>query len=414
MSDSEEELQDFLTQFNLTHLNNPSNYNSSRNSNYRNSNYQTRTMGDNLKSIVQLLKPFGGEKQYLEYFISNIEEFYTTYYTGEIAQKEYVITAIKSKLINEAGNFLMSRPDLKTWLDIKNALRLKYGDPYSRQNLVQELMYTTRNAKENVFDYLEKLKSLNHRITSKIMSDQNLVAVANVLVAQNEIMAIQNLVTNSPVELRTILMVQNPQTLDAATAFVLNYQLAENHMKFNNSLNKNTNTQSSSFTNFKPKTQTFTQFPKKQFVQTQFPQKQFQQSQFPSQPINIQPRANYQPRFPTSSQTFGKNLNKQSNVFKKNTNQQFPKPTPMSGISVQPRTQIFNKNFQQRPVQYTIKEENNILQLIPVEQDFSENENFEEETYPSSVENQENQSEFEYQDFSENPDEPQFDESENF
>lgn len=366
---------------------------------------QTRTMGENLKSIVQLLKPFKGESAYLEYFINSIDEFFHTYYTGENAQKEYVVTAIKSKLIEDAGNFLMSRPDLKTWPDIRAALRIKYGDPYSRQNLIQELMYTSKNFKENIFDYLERLKVLVHRITSKIMSDPDLAAVSHVLVAQNEITAVQNLIINSPVELRTILMIRNPETLDDATTFVLNYHLAESHMKFSTNMNKthqanNHNQSNNQKPSFKPNTTFQTNKP------NNYQQPFFNKSQFPSQPINIQAKPNYQQKFPSSSGTFGKNFSKQHNVFAKNQpNQQFPRPTPMSGVSIQrkqtsqmyrpqqnrpgPSQNYFRPNPNAGPPRYTIEEINNILEQNS------------EETSEQYFENQE----FDYTDYSGNQDE---------
>ncbi|XP_066157664.1 uncharacterized protein [Euwallacea fornicatus] len=223
------------------------------------------------------------------------------------------MTAIKSKLINEAGNFLMTRPDLKTWADIKQALRTKYGDPYSRQNLVQELIYTTRSHNEPIFDYLERLKSLNHRITSKIISDISLTGISNSLIAQNELIPVQNLVTNSPVELRTILMVQNLVNLDLATSFVLNYQMAENHMKFTRQNNPN-------FTNpgVKPKQNIRPQFQQQvQYRQPpqHYPKPGFQQfwpqpvQQYSSQPIFVPPKINHPHQFPTNSGNFRKPFN---------------------------------------------------------------------------------------------------------
>lgn len=349
-------------------------------------------MSENLKAIVQLLKPFDGNSQYLEYFITNINEFHQTYFTGEIAQKEFVVTAIKSKLINDAGNFLMSKPELKTWEDIREALRLKYGCPYSRQNLVQELMYTNRTKNESIMDYLDKLKNLMSKITTKIMCDRSLLPVVDVLISKNEIIAIQNLVTNSPTELRTILMVQNPLTLDEATTLVLNYQLAENHMKFSKGFSNNTNNNTNTHSNFKK----INNNPQSSFTQQK---SNFAQNQFPSQPINIQSKPNYQHKFPTTSGTFGKNY-KNFNAFKKNSNQNFQKPTPMSGVSVQPKKPYTNNYFKPNPnagpQRYTIEEINNIYELeLPDPKEISEqNENFEyfsEENLEESQENPENE-----------------------
>lgn len=46
-----------------------------------------------------------------------------------ICKANNVLGVIKNKLIDEAKNIHLSRPDIVSWHDLKNLLRQKFGDP---------------------------------------------------------------------------------------------------------------------------------------------------------------------------------------------------------------------------------------------------------------------------------------------
>lgn len=309
----------------------------------------TIKMSDALRATVSLLKTFDGNNNHLEAFINVIDIFHNRYYTGDESQKEFVNLAIQSKLIGEANDFVMTRPDLTTWPVIREALRLKFGDPISRQNLTQQLMFSVKNRNESALDYVDKLKTLVHRITSKIQSEPLDPSIKHTLIAQTELTATHNLMSNVPQELKTILIIQNPTDLTTAQNLIINYEMINNQISFKSHFNQAINL---------PKAPP-TQKPLMPFMQ--FPQPQtpnyFRQQQankpFPSQPINIQPQLNkIQKHFPTNSQVFGK----PKNVFKPTSNTaNFPRPTPMSGVSVQPR----------KPVNQNINRPNNFRPFNP-------------------------------------------------
>lgn len=309
----------------------------------------TIKMCDALRATVSLLKTFDGNTNHLEAFINIIDTFYNRYYTGDESQREFVNLAIASKLVGEANDFVLTRPDLTSWPAIKEALRLKFGDPISRQNLTQQLMFSTKNRNESTLDYVLKLKSLVHRISGKIQSEQLDNNTKQTLIAQTELTATHNLMANVPQELRTVLIIQNPTDLSRAQNLIVNYEMINNQISFKTHFSQTTNP---------PRTLPNTSLTFPQSQNHNNTRHQQISRPFPSQPINIQPQMNkVQRQFPTNSRVFGK---PQQNVFKPTNNtSNFARPTPMSGISVQPRRPINqstfrpNNNFRPPPNQTT-------------------------------------------------------------
>lgn len=282
----------------------------------------TLRMSEALRATVTLLKTFDGNPNHLEAFINIIDIFYNRYYIGDESQKEFVNLAILSKLTGEANSFILTRPDLTTWPVIRDALRLKFGDPISRQNLTQQLMFSTRNRNESTLDYVNRLKTLVHRITSKIQSENLDSNTKLTLIEQTELTATHNLMSNVPQELKTILIIQNPTDLTTAQNLITNYEMINNQITFKSHFHQVTD---------QPRPAPMHK-PIANFTQPQPPRP------FPSQPILVKPQmSKIHTQFPTNRQVFGK----PQNVFKPtNNHSNFPKPTPMSGVSIQPRRPI--------------------------------------------------------------------------
>ncbi|XP_023312154.1 circumsporozoite protein-like [Anoplophora glabripennis] len=152
-------------------------------------------------------------------------------------------------------------------------------------------------------------------------------------------------ITNLPIDVQTIVRIKNPDTLEEALSYVLEEEEFQNFAKLHQTTNR------ISQPNFKPTmSQNNNPPPRRNFIPNlnqnitprntnNFPTT----SQFPSQPINIQPKQVNQ-KFPTNKQTFGP-PNRTQNVWKPNANlnQNFGKPTPMSGIS-------HNSQFKPQPM----------------------------------------------------------------
>lgn len=303
------------------------------------SQYTSAKMCDSLRATVSLLKTFDGNQNHLEAFINTIDTFHNRYYAGDESQKEFVNLAIQSKLIGEANNFILTRPDLITWPQIKEALRLKFSDPISRQNLTQQLMFSMKNRNESALDYVHKLKTLVHRIISKIQSEPLDTNTKLTLINQTELTATHNLMSNVPQDLKTILIIQNPSDLSTALNTITNYEMINNQLSFRHQI-------SHPPMPFKPQPKPTTHStPLQPPTNANVFAPRFQQNtSFPRQPIHVQPRWNQPQHFPTNRQVFGK----PQNVFKPTNNSNFPKPTPMSGVSIQPRRPANFQNFGSR------------------------------------------------------------------
>ena len=181
---------------------------------------------ENLRFYTSLLPTFSGTQNHLESFIRSIDEFYQLYFTNNgIEQNKVVLAAIKSKLIDSARDFLLSRPDLDSWPSIKEALRQKFGDPITYQILHQQLQYFKINKNESIIQFVDRLKSFVQKIFSKLHCE---VADANaklILINQIEKTSVLILTANSPQTLKTMLMLQRPNTIDDAYIQVNNYMI---------------------------------------------------------------------------------------------------------------------------------------------------------------------------------------------
>lgn len=323
------------------------------------------------KEIAHTLRPFSGRSEHLEYFINSVDTFYNRYAlnTTDESLKEFVFASITAKIIDEAGDFLLCRPDLKTWPDIKNALRLKFGDKTDRHVLLQQLNFLCRNKNETSLEFIDRLKQLLAKISVKTQSDINLTAATKTaLIQQAESTAITVLLANIPSELRTILMIRNPKSLDDANSLVFNHSLIEQQINSRSNITRFTPIQTPvnssnnifqqhktntmpHFSNFKqnhfmpPKPQNFHTpnfVPRPNLFNQNFNANFSPTPRFPSQPINIQPRP-INPNYLTNRQVFGK----PKNVFSpENSHKPTDKPTPMSTTSKIPSLQT--RNFGQR------------------------------------------------------------------
>ena len=112
------------------------------------------------KEIAHTLKSFSGRSEHLDFFIVSVDKYYIRYHEGtqDESLKEFVFASICSKIIDEAGDFLLCRPDLKTWPQIKTALRQKFGDRINRQVLSEQLNFLNRNKNESILDFIERIK----------------------------------------------------------------------------------------------------------------------------------------------------------------------------------------------------------------------------------------------------------------
>lgn len=396
-------------------------------SNLRLENQSNSTQSNNSETIMSLsaakeiahtLRTFSGRSEHLEYFINSVDTFYNRYAVGTTDEslKEFVHASIVSKLIDEAGDFIFCRPDLKSWPDIKNALRIKFGDKTDRNVLLQQLNFLCKNRNESSLEFIERLKTLLSRINIKIHADPNLTnGTKTALVSQAEATAITVLMANVPSELRTILMIHNPKSLEDANTLVFNHALIEQQINSRMNIPRGPPNIFAQTSNLRPKPQNnhmpfinpVSNFPQPTFNRGQssfmppqqyFPQNRHENSTlfrpqqhfsgkqtFPSQPINIQPRP-IRHHFPTNQQVFGK----PKDVFsRENSHKPTEKPVPMSTTSRIPSLQTRNINANAFPMNANRKPSYTFTELTNLDEGnyYSENQEDRNSAYNPYIQN---------------------------
>ncbi|KAF2881293.1 hypothetical protein ILUMI_24881 [Ignelater luminosus] len=254
------------------------------------------------KAIADFLPTFDRDSYQLESFIHRCDKFHNTYgKTNDNSLNDFVFNVICSKLKSDVSNFLMCRPDLTDWPQVKTALREHLGDKIDRQTLTREFLQLTKYRNETILDFLDRLKQLKSRIEVKIQTDAVLTqSQKTLLINQNELNALDVLAANSDDKLRLLLDLKQPGDLSEARDLIP----------------------------MQPKILNFQQPP----PQFQSNQSLIQRPKFPSQPIPIQPRQVTR-TYPTNWQVIGKPIN----VFApKNSHKPTGPPEPMSITSKNP------------------------------------------------------------------------------
>lgn len=355
-------------------------------------NLRPTNMADALRSTVTLLKNFDGTPSRLEFFLNQIDTFHSRYFNNDLSQQEYVMLAIRSKIVQSAEDFLLTRPDLKTWPEIKLALQQKFSDPITRANLQQQLIFLSRK-NESTQDYIQKLKALVTKVNTKICTEVQNAEARAILISQNELTATQNLLANISSELRTLLIVQNPQNLENAIEIINNYEVLTSQTNFKNNYIQN----HSKFNNKSSNQTTHNPFTK--------PMQHPHVSNF-AKPFNGRENLHnspmFQPRFQSQPQRTFKPPNQPST-----SNQQRPPfkqsfPQPMSGVSTINRNLPQKSNFApQRPFQSHFQKTGNpnftFQELTHVESEenrdcknllFNPNDEFNENYYPENFDDE--------------------------
>lgn len=287
---------------------------------------------DLLKLHAECLPKFNGNPDLLEGFLMEINTFYTKYHetagTTE-TQKEMVLLLIKTKIIEEAQIYVQSNPQFKTWLQIRQALKDRFGDQTTVEMLQNQLNYMKIQRNESYLEFIERLSQVKYKIQRKNALN-NTAAVVTLLNAQIEKQALTTLLINVKSDLCTIIRCRNVETINDAIPII------QEDLELKNQQNPS----------FKVP------------ITAQRPNwQQKPSSSFPSQPIPVKPRFLPQQNFPTNQQVFGR---RNENVFKPNQRQyqyrdQYPQP--MSGVSVQPRNNYNPPRWQQQK-----RENSNVIQ----------------------------------------------------
>lgn len=313
---------------------------------------ETMTTVQTVKAYADFLPTFQGNPIHLESFINECDTFYNNFgKTTDPTINHFAFTIIKSKLRDDAANYIMCRPDLNTWPLIKKSIRSHFGDRVDRQTLTREFLHLTKTRNENILDFLERVRQIKSRIDVKINTDSSIPAERKSLVIdQNEANAVDVLLVNVDDNLRNMLELKEIKKLTEAEDIIIKYFYNRQRITSIQEEHKTKNPNPQRIIPPKPVNSPFGTFNTNPFFKpTSFHQQPNKQSYFPSQPINIQPKPQPDKKYFTNEQVFGK----PKNVFASQSNfKPTFKPEPMSITSriSNPNTQPNKSSFKPQPM----------------------------------------------------------------
>lgn len=354
MNDSDTNIEELISSFNnsLNLEENVSGSNINPN-NMANNNEQINIQM--LKLTVDLILPYDGNNATLIQFIENCQFLIDTYSNvGNVVINNYILRAIRSKLVGRANLLVGCRTELDNWNLLKDALEQCFGDKRSLECLEQDLLMAHPFKNESTLDFARRLQVLKSHLVQRINSfsvTEMPVNTKEIYRRQYDQMALKTLIRNLTGLLQQTIRIKNPASIEAAITFIIeedNFNYSQNNFKFKNNSKTNINSESynrqvsNNHNHHSSYTGNPNQLPRQQFQQS--PQTNFNYrnqnpiqnsndqinnyinpNQFPNQPIQIQPRQMTR-NYPTNRQVFGP----PKNVFAPTGKAPENRPEPMS------------------------------------------------------------------------------------
>ena len=272
-----------------------------------------------LRMYIDAIRPFDGNVFALNDFISACNALENNYakpndVPDNIHLNNFLLQSIKSKLHGQALAIVGCRFDLNSWKDIRKTLVDHFSDPRSVANLEHDLRQTTRRNNESLHDFGLRLQNLQSLLLAKVSQSNDGAAEKTAYTKIYQKLTLDTYTHSLPQNYQIMIRLSHFTTLEQAINLIAQEEQFNKTSRQTSPQNVNKiNSYTNPNYNSKP--------------------------QFPSQPINLPPRRIIQPNFPTNQQVFGRqNIPQNQNVFKQRPQNTQPfKPTPMSGVSVQPR-----------------------------------------------------------------------------
>lgn len=377
MSDDNSNLEDLLHIFDnlsITSTDSPNQSNFQNNSILLNNQRKKyKNMSDFKTEYLNCVPQFDGNPNELYRYLNICEGFIKKFYKQNdptCFENIYLINCLISKLSGNA-KIIVSIQNCDTWDCLKATLTRNFADQRDETCLNRDLVMLRQQPNEKAYQFYDNVLHLLNLLCSYI-DIHELTEPAKLLkrTLYNDL-ALKTFLAGLREPLGTTIRCMRPKDLNEALQLVIQ---EDNIHYFQNLTNKNANYRQP-VQNFKPQTPQNHRQPFNVPFNAQTQNNFFRaRESFPSQPVNVQPRPNYQPqRFPTNSEVFGA----KTNVFKP-TNKPQPRPTPMSVSTRRTFTPNFNRNFNRPgPSNYQNK---NQIQVGPPQQKWTAEELYNTET----------------------------------
>lgn len=290
-----------------------------------------------LKLNLDTIPNYDGDPHTLEIFINVCDQIMNEHANAQNANdpiNAFLRRAIISKLQGRALLLIGNRRELLNWTDIKNCLRLTFGDKRNTECLGQDLMYMKPFKNEGPQSFAARIQDLLSLITAKInASDIELIRKRYQLENYAQL-GLATFIRGLNGRIQDLIRLRNPKTIEEAVGLVIeeeNFIYGQKSLNFNNSEDRNSNNSrnhnrpnnkfqkynTGEFNGYTRYNQ-FSNFPNiEQPLNFRNTNNNFQNNsstRFPQQPINIQPIPQPPQRFFTNKEVFGAPSRK-TNVF---------------------------------------------------------------------------------------------------
>lgn len=297
-----------------------------------------------LKLNIDTIPSFDGSTEMTNIFIDRCEAVLSEYRAqNNTTINNYLIKAIISKLSGRAIIAIGSRPELKKWPEIRQALYQRFGDTRDIDCLCQELLNMRPRYKESYLDFAERLQLLRSKLAMKINSLPETNMNKDTKIAQLELYdqtALKTFIRGLRGNFQNIIRIKNPSSLESAISLLIEEQNFQYTVRQSNSSHFYTkgDQPNSQFKNSKPNRAIPENF------KNNFPQKNndSRTNVFLPKGYNNNPP----PQAMSSRTVYNKNYPK--NVFKPKGYNNNPRPEPMSTRTISsrnypgPSTSTFN------------------------------------------------------------------------
>lgn len=320
-----------------------------------------------LRLYIDSIPQFSGnDYNTLEIFIEHCESLLQTYINRTNPQdplNSFLIRAIIGKLNGRALMLIGSRPEIRNWDELKDLLRLSFGDQRNLDCLVQELIALKPHKNESFFTFGQRIQKCRSAVASKLKSMNFTKPQCQFRMENYDELSLKTFIRGLTGRIQDMVRLRNPNSLELAISYVLE----EENFLYNQKQylgNQSSNHSNSNFNripalkNTQPNTQNYSNLgqrpsyniprqhyiPNNQHYQSNY--NPYLRSTFPSQPVQVQPRYLPPHRLPTNKEVFGP----PQNVWKPTGQVPQNKPTPMS-VSTR-NTSAQNNNYTPQQLHY--------------------------------------------------------------
>lgn len=190
--------------------------------------------------MVKIIPLFDGDCRQLPLFIKKCEYILQSFQGGN-PQNEYLFHVITSRLAGEAANVVGERDHINTWSELKQLLRLQFGDPRTEECLVLELESIKINRGESYLDFCHRIQHVRSILFAKL---DETIPDKTLRLAKQHIYTNTSLnvfLYNLPSYLVRLVRLRSVSTLEEALQTVLEEQNFQNVYNQKNHVFKNNN-----------------------------------------------------------------------------------------------------------------------------------------------------------------------------